>query len=63
MGRGYGRNRNKKRDRGLGELQYDKQGKMVDDRDTEAGKKMGYKDIVRENKVRPLDNALWNNCF
>ena len=48
-----GKNRQKyrKRDRRLGELQYDAAGKQVDDRDTEAGKSLGYKDIVRENKL------------
>ena len=48
---GKNRQKNRKRDRRLGELQYDAAGKQVDDRDTEAGKGFGYKDIVRENKL------------
>ena len=48
---GKNRQKNRKRDRRLGELQYDAAGKQVDDRDTEAGKSFGYKDIVRENKL------------
>ena len=30
-------------------LQYDSDGKMIDDRNTEVGAKMNYKDIIREN--------------
>ena len=48
---GKNRQKHRKRDRRLGELQYDAGGKQVDDRDTEAGKSLGYKDIVRENKL------------
>ena len=48
---GKNRQKHRKRDRRLGELQYDANGKQVDDRDTEAGKSLGYKDIVRENKL------------
>ena len=48
---GKNRQKNRKRDRRLGELQYDAAGKQIDDRDTEAGKSFGYKDIVRENKL------------
>ena len=48
---GKNRQKHRKRDRRLGELQYDASGKQVDDRDTEAGKSLGYKDIVRENKL------------
>lgn len=29
--------------------QYDENGKMIDDRNTEAGAKLNYKGIVREN--------------
>ena len=48
---GKNRQKHRKRDRRLGELQYDAGGKQIDDRDTEAGKSLGYKDIVRENKL------------
>ena len=48
---GKNRQKHRKRDRRLGELQYDAGGKQVDDRDTEAGKSLGYKDIVRVNKL------------
>ena len=48
---GKNRQKNRKRDRRLGELQYDAAGKQIDDRDTEAGRSFGYKDIVRENKL------------
>ncbi len=41
----------KMRDPRLGEIKYDAQGKMIDDRNTEAGAKLGYKNIVRENKL------------
>jgi tRNA (cytosine34-C5)-methyltransferase len=51
MGKGFNRQRNRKRDARLGELQYDAQGRQVDDRDTVAGKSLGYKDIVRENRL------------
>ena len=44
------RNR-KKRDRRLGEKKYDEDGKLIDDRNTEAGKNLGFKDIVRENAL------------
>ena len=44
------RNR-KKRDRRLGEKKYDENGKLIDDRNTEAGKNLGFKDIVRENEL------------
>ena len=30
-------------------LQYDADGKMIDDRNTEVGAKLNYKDIIREN--------------
>ena len=30
-------------------LQYDSDGKMIDDRNTEVGAKLNYKDIIREN--------------
>jgi tRNA (cytosine34-C5)-methyltransferase len=39
----------KKRDKRLGPIQYDAEGKMVDDRNTEAGAKLNYKDVVRQN--------------
>jgi len=42
-------NPSKKRDKRLGPIQYDAEGKMIDDRNTERGSKMGYKDIVKEN--------------
>jgi hypothetical protein len=42
-GRGRKRNKNRKRDRRLGEIKYDAEGKMIDDRNTEAGKLLGYK--------------------
>ena len=45
-----GKGAGKKRDPSqMGEIKYDKQGKMIDDRNTEAGKLLGYKDIVRSN--------------
>merc|ERR1719391_1145368 len=50
MPQGARRNKNKKRDRRLGELKYDAEGKLIDDRNTEEGKNLNYKDIVRENK-------------
>ena len=44
------RNRNrKKRDKRLGKIKYDENGKMIDDRNTSEGKNLGFKDIVREN--------------
>ena len=30
-------------------VQYDADGKMIDDRNTEVGAKLNYKDIIREN--------------
>jgi len=45
----YNKNRSK-RPRELGEKKYDENGILLDDRNTEAGKKFGYKDIIRENK-------------
>ena len=30
-------------------MQYDADGKMIDDRNTEVGAKLNYKDIIREN--------------
>ena len=46
------RNRNrKKRDKRLGNIKYDENGKMIDDRNTAEGKNLGFKDIVRENKL------------
>jgi len=41
----------KMRDRRLGKLKYDENGKPIDDRNTEVGKMLGYKDIVRENEA------------
>ena len=49
------RNR-KKRDRRLGEKKFDENGKLIDDRNTEAGRNLGFKDIVREN-------ALFENYY
>ena len=43
------RGNNKKRDKRLGEIKYDENGKMIDDRNTAEGKNLGFKDIVREN--------------
>jgi hypothetical protein len=42
-GRGRKKNKSRKRDRRLGEIKYDENGKMIDDRNTEAGKLLGYK--------------------
>lgn len=42
-------NPSKRRDKRLGPIQYDADGNMIDDRNTEAGAALGYKDIVREN--------------
>eukprot|EP00090_Calanus_glacialis_P007336 TRINITY_DN15781_c0_g1_i1.p1 TRINITY_DN15781_c0_g1~~TRINITY_DN15781_c0_g1_i1.p1 ORF type:complete len:704 (-),score=298.23 TRINITY_DN15781_c0_g1_i1:55-2166(-) len=44
-----GKGAGKRRDPRLGEKKYDEQGNMIDDRNTEAGKLLGYKDIVRSN--------------
>ena len=49
------RNR-KKRDKRLGKIKYDENGKMIDDRNTEAGKNLGFKDIVRENVLFDYKN-------
>ena len=45
------RRNNKKRDKRLGKIKYDENGKMIDDRNTEEGKNYGFKDIVRENAL------------
>jgi len=45
----YNKNRSK-RPRQLGKKKFDENGQLIDDRNTEAGAKLGYKDIVRENK-------------
>jgi len=42
---------NSKRPRCLGEPKFDENGQPIDDRNTEEGKKMGYKEIVRENAL------------
>ena len=44
-----GKGSGKRRDPRLGDIKYDEQGNMIDDRNTEAGKLLGYKDIVRSN--------------
>lgn len=44
-----GKGAGKRRDPRLGAIKYDDQGKMIDDRNTEAGKLLGYKDIARSN--------------
>jgi len=49
--KGYNRHKNKKRDRRLGNVKYDENGKQIDDRDTNAGKNLGFKDIVRVNPM------------
>lgn len=43
-------NAKSKRPRQLGEKKFDENGKPIDDRNTEIGKKFGYKDIIRENQ-------------
>jgi len=45
VGKGSG----KRRDPRLGDIKYDEQGNMIDDRNTEVGKMFGYKDLVRSN--------------
>jgi len=42
-------NPSKKRDKRLGPIKYDSEGKMIDDRNTEVGAKLNYKDIIRES--------------
>ena len=49
--KGYNRKKNKKRDRRLGNVKYDENGKQVDDRDTAQGANLGFKDIVRTNPM------------
>jgi len=49
--KGYNRKKNKKRDRRLGNVKYDENGKQVDDRDTAQGANLGFKDIVRVNPM------------
>ena len=49
--KGYNRKRNKKRDRRLGKVKYDENGKKVDDRDTAEGANLGFKDIERVNPM------------
>jgi len=49
--KGYNRKRSKKRDRRLGKVKYDENGKKVDDRDTAEGANLGFKDIERENPM------------
>ena len=49
--KGYNRQRNKKRDRRLGKVKYDEKGKPIDDRDTNEGRNLGFKDIVRVNPM------------
>jgi len=44
----YNKSRSK-RPRNLGKLKYDENGQQIDDRNTDEGRQMGYKDIVREN--------------
>ena len=39
------------RDKRLGNIKYDEDGKMIDDRNTAEGKNLGFKDIVRENEL------------
>jgi len=46
-----GKGAGKRRDPRLGDIKYDEQGNMIDDRNTEAGKLLGYKDIVRSNML------------
>ena len=55
------RNR-KKRDKRLGKIKYDENGKMIDDRNTEAGKNLGFKDIVRENVLFDKFYRAQNFC-
>jgi len=47
----FNRKRNKKRDRRLGNVKFDENGKQIDDRDTKEGKNLGFKDIVRVNPM------------
>ena len=42
-GRGRKKNKTSKRDRRLGDIKFDENGKMIDDRNTEAGQQLGYK--------------------
>ena len=57
------RNRNrKKRDRRLGKIKYDENGKMIDDRNTQEGKNLGFKDIVRENALFEKYYRAQNFC-
>jgi len=49
--KGYNRQRNKKRDRRLGKVKHDENGKPIDDRDTNEGRNLGFKDIVRVNPM------------
>jgi len=46
-----GKGAGKRRDPRLGEIKYDEHGNMIDDRNTEAGKLLGYKDIIRSNDL------------
>jgi len=46
-----GKGAGKRRDPRLGDIKYDEHGNMIDDRNTEAGKLLGYKDIVRTNML------------
>jgi len=49
--KGGNRRRGKKRDRRLGDVKYDENGKQIDDRDTRQGANLGFKDIVRVNPM------------
>ncbi len=67
MGGNAGRRRNKKgnnkkRDKRLGEIKYDENGKMIDDRNTAAGKNLGFKDIIRENELFDKFYRAQNFC-
>jgi len=44
-----GKGGGKRRDPRLGEIKYDENGQMIDDRNTTAGQLLGYKDITRSN--------------
>ena len=56
------RGNNKKRDKRLGEIKYDENGKMIDDRNTDAGKNLGFKDIIRENELFDKFYRAQNFC-
>jgi len=62
MPQGHNRRRHRKRNRQLGEIKYDENGKQIDDRDTREGANLGFKDIVRSNTMFEKFYKAQNFC-